>query len=99
MSALLLILAFGGLVAVFVWFVSRARVVVALCHGTAQVVRGDLPGGVFAEIRDVARHAPRAAGRVEIRGRRGTLGIAFTGLDEGTAQRLRNVLLLHRDRL
>lgn len=99
MIRLVLIVAFGGLVAAFVWFVSRPRVVVRLQAGTAEIARGQLPPGLLGEVRDVARHAPRALGRIELRGRKATLTIKFPGLDEGTAQRLRNVLLLQRDRL
>ncbi len=98
-SGPLLVLAFGVLVAGFIWFVSRPRVVVRLQGGKTEVVRGELPAGVLSDLRDVARHSPQATGRVELRGRQSTLTIKFPGLDEGTAQRLRNVLLLQRDRL
>jgi hypothetical protein len=98
-SGLLIVLAFAGLVAGFIWFVSRPRVVVRLEGGRTELVRGELPAAVLGELRDVARHAPQARGQVELRGRQSTLTIKFPGLDEGTAQRLRNVLLLQRDRL
>ncbi len=99
MSGLLLVLVFVALVAGFIFLVSRPRVVVRLAGGKTEVVRGELPPGVLGDLRDVARHAPQATGRIELRGRQSTLTIKFPGLDEGTAQRLRNVLLLQRDRL
>lgn len=82
----------------FVWFVSRPRVVVELGSGKARVTRGQLLPAALRDLKDVARHTG-ATGRVEIRGRKATLKLGFRGLDDGTQQRLRNVLLLHRDRL
>lgn len=98
MSFLALVAAFALGVGGFVWFVSRARIVVELGGGKATVTRGELIPSALRELRDVARHT-NAAGRLEIRGSKATLKLRFVGLDAGTEQRIRNVLLLQRDRL
>ena len=98
MSLLALVAAFALGVGGFVWFVSRARIVVELGGGKATVSRGQLIPAALRDLDDVARHSS-ARGRVEIRGSKATLKLRFVGLDDGTEQRIRNVLLLQRDRL
>ena len=94
-----LLVAAWALVAGFVWHVSRPRILVELSGGRATVLRGQLMPAALGDLRDVARSAPQAQGKVAIRGRQATLRLSFSGLDAGTEQRLRNVLLLRRDRL
>jgi len=86
-------------VAIFVWAVSRPRIRVVFGEGHARLDRGDLPGGLLGELSDIARHSPQANGELRIHGRRDTLKLSIVGLDEGPAQRVRNVVLLRRDRL
>ncbi len=43
--------------------------------------------------------SPGSAGRLEIRGRGETLKLKMVGLDEGTEQRIRNVVLLRKREL
>ncbi|MCO4771684.1 MAG: DUF3634 family protein [Deltaproteobacteria bacterium] len=95
---LLLLIAAAGL-AGFVLWVSRPRIAVELQDGRATLVRGELPPGLLSELKDVARSAPHATGHLAIRGTGATLKLTVTGLPEGPAQRVRNVVLLRRDRL
>lgn len=74
----------------------RARIVVQIADGRAQVVRGSLPGGLLGDLLAVAELSPGAAGRVEIRGKGTSLSIRTSGLDDGVAQRARNVVYLRR---
>ncbi len=99
MAGFILTVIFGAGVAGFVWFVSRPRIAIELQGGRAVLVRGALPPGLLSELKDVARQAPGEDGRVAIHGRGQTLKVTVTGLDEGIAQRVRNVVLLRRDRL
>ena len=98
-AGFVLTLVFGAGVAGFVWFVSRPRIAIELRGGRAILVRGELPPGLLSELKDVARQAPEDDGQVTIHGRGQTLKVTVTGLDEGPAQRVRNVVLLRRDRI
>jgi hypothetical protein len=88
-----------GAIGFFVWFISRPRISVRLGGGRAVVQRGQLPPGLLSELNDIARHLDGGAGDVQIRGTGATLKLTVRGLDEGPAQRVRNVVLLRRDRL
>ena len=92
----LVVLAVGAL---FVWQVSRPRARVRIRDGRVELTRGQLGPQVLGVIADVARQDPAERGTIEVRGRRDTLDLQFVGLSEGAAQRLRNVLLLQRDRI
>ncbi|MDP2316578.1 MAG: DUF3634 family protein [Pseudomonadota bacterium] len=74
----------------------RARIVVQIAEGRAQVVRGSLPGGLLGDLHAVAELSPKVAGRVEIRGKGTSLSVRTPGLPEGPAQRARNVVYLRR---
>lgn len=74
----------------------RPRIVVQIQGGRAQVKRGSLPGGLLGDLLAVAELTPGAAGRVEISGKGTSLSIRTPGLDEGVAQRARNVVYLRR---
>lgn len=74
----------------------RARVVVLLRDGRAEVLRGSLPGGLLGDLHAVAELSPGASGRVEIRGKGTSLSVRTPGLPEGPAQRARNVIYLRR---
>ena len=71
--------------------IDRPRVVVELADGRAHLRRGRLPGQVLEDLEVVAR-LTGARGRVALHGRRPDLEVRTDGLDEGTAQRVRNVV-------
>lgn len=81
------------------WAASRPHTVVELAPSKATVQRGKLPTGLVGELRGAMKLSPGASGRLEIRGRGETLKLSFSGLDEGTEQRLRNVVLLRKREL
>ena len=93
--AFLAVLGFAGIA----WAVSRPHSVVEFAEDCAVVTRGSLPRGLAAELSGVARLAPGLVGRLEIRGRGDTLKLSMKGLDEGTEQRIRNVVLLRKREL
>ncbi len=74
----------------------RAHTVVELAHGRARVLRGTLPPGLLGDLGAIARHE---SGTVELRGGGPTLKIDFEGLSDGGEQRVRNVVLLVKDRI
>lgn len=78
---------------------SRPHTVVRIERGRARLVRGSPPPALLRDLDDVARHAPSASGRVEVRGQGTRLHIEVPGLDEPVGQRVRNVVLLYRQRL
>lgn len=78
---------------------ARPRIVIRLAGGTATVVRGRPPAQLVTELGMVAALAPAAEGRVEIGGRAGRVELWTPGLEEGVAQRVRNVVRLHGSRL
>ena len=77
----------------------RPGLVVAIEEGTARVKRGRPPPGLLGDLRDLCRDAGEVAGRVEVRGVGSKLDIRTPGLDEGMRQRVRNVVMIYRDRL
>ncbi len=90
-----------GLLGAAVWIVwiSRPRVLVTIEGGRAKLVRGELPPGLLADFEAIARDCPDARGRVEVVGTRATLKVKTPGLGEGPAQRVRNVVMLRKDRM
>ena len=99
MPALALVLFTAAVIGGFVWAISRPRIAVRLSGGSAVLERGELPGGLLSELNDVARLQPSIDGTLQVRGRGDTLKVTIVGLDDGPAQRVRNVVLLRRDRL
>ncbi len=91
-----------GLVLVFLLFFiflgNRAHTEVKLGAGRAEIVRGEPPGGLVRDLGDVARQS-RAVGRVVIRGGGETLAVSTQGLDDRTAQRVRNVVVAYRNQI
>jgi len=81
------------------WAASRPHTVVEFAPSKATVQRGKLPAGLSGELGGAMKLSPGASGRLEIRGRGETLKLRFSGLDEGTEQRLRNVVLLRKREL
>jgi hypothetical protein len=98
LSPLWLALAFG-VVLVVIKLLARPHTVVRIEGGRASVVRGRPPSGLMGELLDLAAHAPGAAGRIELLGGGHRLTLRTPGLDEGMAQRVRNVVFLYRDRI
>ena len=88
------VLALVGLIV----FANRAHSVVRLGDGRIELVRGDLPGSLLGDLRDIARRL-RPTGTVEIRGEGDALAVTTKGLDGQAAQRVRNVVLLHRNHI
>ena len=78
---------------------NRPGLVVAVDRGAARLERGSPPPGLLGDLRDVCREAEEAVGRIEVRGVGAKLDIRTPGLDEGLRQRVRNVLMMYRDRL
>jgi hypothetical protein len=67
--------------------------VVDLGGGRARLARGRVPPRLLADLEDVARAAPGARGRVRVVVRSATPAVVVRGaIDEGTAQRVRNVV-------
>ena len=97
-----MILALFGItivVLVAVIFLGRgAHTIVHLEGGRARVTKGRLPPDLVADLRDVARRT-RATGTVNIDGRKDSLSVSSTGLDERVEQQVRNVVLGYRDRI
>ena len=90
-----------GLLGAGVWIVwiSRPRVLVTIEAGRAKLVRGELPPGLLGDFEAIARDCPDAHGRVGVLGTRATLKVKTPGLGEGPAQRVRNVVMLRKDRM
>ncbi len=87
--------AIAALVAVAV-VLGRAHTVVTFEGGKAGLLRGALPPGLLRDLKDVARGLPDTRGELQLRGQGDTLTLRIRGLDEGPAQRVRNVVLLRR---
>jgi hypothetical protein len=95
---LLLIVVVAVVVGILRWL-SRPHTVLRIERGTVAVVRGLPPSGLVSDLMDVASHVPHATGRVELTGGGRKLDLGTPGLDEGVAQRVRNVVFLYRDRI
>ena len=91
----LFVLAVAGLLA-FAAVLNRAHTVVRFDAGRATLLRGALPPGLLRDLADVARGLHAARGLLELRGQGDTLKLGVRGLDDGPAQRVRNVVLLRR---
>lgn len=97
MLPVLLLGLFGA--AVWIVWISRPRILVTIAAGRAELVRGELPPGLLGDFEAIARDCPDARGRVEVVGTRATLKVKTPGLGEGPAQRVRNVVMLRKDRM
>lgn len=95
---LLTLAAIAALVGLF-RFLGGPHTVVRIEHGKARVARGSPPARLVHDLADVASQAPEATGRVEVSGRGASLQLRVAGLADPLRQRVRNVVLLHRDRL
>jgi len=84
---------------VFAWLKLRADAVVTIRSGEATLRRGHLPVLVMHDLDALARSSPHAEGRVRVRGRGREITLSCPGLDEATAQRVRNTVLIHRARI
>ena len=81
------------------WAASRPHTVVEFAQDVAVVTHGRLPPGLGEDLSGALRLSPGTVGRLEIRGRGDSLKLTMKGLDEGTEQRFRNVLLLRKREL
>jgi hypothetical protein len=80
-------------------WLSGVRVAVKLRPRGAELIYGDLPPSLRSDIHEIAR-STRASGLLVLKGRGDRLRVETSSdLDDGVAQRLRNVVHLHRDRL
>ncbi|GEM_PF-2702309 len=82
----------------FIFMGNRAHTEVKLGGGRATIVRGDPPGGMIRDLKDVARQT-KAEGSVVIKGAADTLAVSTRGLDDRTAQRVRNVVIGYRNQI
>jgi hypothetical protein len=81
------------------WAASRPQTIVEFAAGRSEVTRGRLPRGLADDLSGTLKLSPQANGRLEIRGRGDSLKLKMVGLDEGTEQRVRNVVLLRKREL
>jgi hypothetical protein len=95
----LAIVAAVALVALALRWLSRPHTVIRIERGRVALVRGRPPSGLLAELARVAELSETAAGRIEIGGRGSRLDVRTPGLDDPTAQRVRNAVFLDRDRI
>lgn len=81
-------------------WLGRPHTAVRLAGGSAEVQRGTPPRGLVHDLADVARALPAdAEGRVLLSGAGSRVHIDIEGLDEGPAQRVRNVVRMHQERI
>lgn len=82
----------------FIFVGNRPHTEVKLGGGRATLVRGSLPGGLINDLGDIAKRSG-AAGRVVLKGQGDTLAVSGTGLDDRTAQHVRNVVVAYRNQI
>lgn len=92
-----LLLVVAGLVGLYLWV--RPGRVITVEKGQARCTRGVVPPGLLADLDEVARRLPDARATVSLSGAGDGLRVEVKGLDEGSAQRVRNTVNLHRRRL
>lgn len=88
-----------GLGVLLIKRMSRPHTVVALADGAARVVRGTPPNDFFIDLDDVARATPALSGEVRVSGSGTRVRVVLKGFEEPAAQRVRNVVGVHRSRL
>lgn len=74
----------------------RPHTAIVIAGGRASVTRGRPPNALVGDLDDLARTVPDAHGHVWIAGRGADAHVEIRGVDEGLAQRIRNVVGLHR---
>ena len=82
---------------VLIVFASRAGTmfVLEVRNGVLRVTRGRPPARLMSDFRDAVQHVNRCTIKGRKSGRR--IQLSFSGqIDEGTAQRLRNILGVHQ---
>src|SRR5690349_13512186 len=82
---------------VAVWWVTRARALfrISVKRGRVATARGRIPSGLLSDIAElVSRPAVKRATIVAVIGEHGAT-IRSSGIDEGRAQRLRNIFALY----
>lgn len=90
-----LLLGVGAALVIVVVFVLRRMnelFCVSIRNGRCLVVRGRVPPSMMREIADVARRANIRRGEVRVVKREQRARLVTRGVDEGTTQRLRNVV-------
>lgn len=80
-------------------YLSRPHTLLRVHGGRATLIRGAPPAGLVGELDAIARAAPRATGRIELTRGGHALKLGTPGLDPSVAQRVRNVVFEHRDRI
>jgi hypothetical protein len=96
-ALILLFVVVGGVLALK--FALRPHTAIVVGGGTARLRRGSAPNALISDLQDLARGAPHAQGEVLISGRAPNVEVQVRGVDEALAQRIRNVVGLHRARL
>ena len=86
-----------GLIGLLFWAASRQNEVfrVAIRRGRATVLRGKVPPGFLADLREVCGHVQEGTVHAVKRGGEPAL-VVSSSIDERTAQRLRNAFAVHR---
>jgi hypothetical protein len=81
-------------------WLQRPHTAVRLHEGRAEVQRGSPPRGLVADLSDIARAAPGTDSTVLLSGAGDKTRIELQGVDdEGLAQRVRNVVRMHQQRI
>jgi hypothetical protein len=92
-AVILALVAVALLLAVY-WFSRQSELFyLSVRSGRVLVVRGRAPGGFLGEVQRIVKHVPRASIRAHKTERGGRL--SFSGLDEATERRLRNLFGLY----
>lgn len=99
LTPLLWIALLGGLIGALLWAASRdvEAFRVQITRGVPRVVRGRLPPGFLADVRELVRHVDDGVVRVVKEGGEPRL-VGSSSIDEPTLQRLRNAFSVRRRR-
>lgn len=75
---------------------SRPKASLTIRGGQVDLIDGSLPPGLERDLEDALKLSPGAEGGLRIFSRDDRLELKIEGLDPGTEQRIRNVVLLRR---
>ncbi len=99
MEAAVVVLVVTALVVGLLKWGGRPHTEVRLHGGEAVVRRGTPPRALVHDLADIAKSTPQGEGRVLLSGAGNKVHIDIDGLDEGLAQRVRNVVRMHQERI
>ena len=75
---------------------NRPRATLTFRNGQIDLLTGALPPGLERDLEDALKLSPGASGGMRIFGRDDRIDIKIEGVDMGTEQRLRNVVMLRK---